>query len=377
MLEKLLQEIITNNSLIQLQLNSPREKIETIPKKMVLTPWKDSAGLLKYKMTSFFPKKSIDKHLTADEVVSTVTTLLASEFKQALIYTKQADYQILISKKGKVTILKKKPTKAEQSLLLDHNRSKNYLLPEGEPVPFLVALGVMNEDGKVRPSMYDKFKQINRYLETVADLLPVLTKEPLQRPLQVIDFGCGKSYLTFALYHYLVHQLKIPTRIIGLDLKSDVIERCRALAVEFDFHQLQFMVGDIGHYQFEGPVDMVISLHACDTATDKALEKAVQWHARVILAVPCCQHALLHQIDIPALQPLLKHGILRERFAAMATDALRAQWLETQGYHATIVEFIDMEHTPKNILIRAILQKDKTTTNKIEEYRQFQRTLTG
>jgi SAM-dependent methyltransferase len=266
--------------------------------------------------------------------------------------------------------LKKKGQRA--LTLLDHNRKKEYLLAEGQPIPFLVELGVMTAEGKVVAKRYHKFKQINRFLELIEDLLPALSKE---RPLTIIDFGCGKSYLTFALYHFLTasgYQLNI----VGLDLKKEVIENCNALAKKLGYQGLSFQVGEISGYSTDQPVDMVVVLHACDTATDEALAQAVQWKSRVILAVPCCQHQLYSQIKSEELAPLLKHGIMKERFAALATDALRAMKLEIEGYKTQILEFIDMEHTPKNLLIRAIRQEKKGNTDKLEQdYRQFKKLL--
>ncbi len=233
----------------------------------------------------------------------------------------------------------------------EHNRKKNYILAEGVPVPFLVDLGVMTPEGKVIHSRYDKFRQINRFLEFIEDILPEL---PEGRELSVIDFGCGKSYLTFAMYYYL-HELKnYPLRVTGLDLKTDVIRHCNSLAVRYGYAGLHFLQGDIASYEGACEVDMVVTLHACDTATDAALKKAVDWNARVILSVPCCQHELNRTIQNDMLAPVLRYGLIRERMAALITDGLRADLLEQLGYKVQVLEFIDMEHTPKNILIRAV-----------------------
>ena len=198
---------------------------------------------------------------------------------------------------------------------------------------------------------YDKYRQINRFLEFIRDVLPDL---PSGREITVVDFGCGKSYLTFAVYYYLNRLLGLDVRMIGLDLKADVIRECSRLAEKYGYEKLTFCVGDIASYQGASAVDMVMTLHACDTATDYALEKAVRWGARVILSVPCCQHELNRQIACEPLGPVLKYGLLKERMAALLTDGLRAGRLECEGYAVQILEFIDMEHTPKNILIRAV-----------------------
>ena len=240
--------------------------------------------------------------------------------------------------------------------MLAHNRKKKYLLEEGRPVPFLIDLGVMSEDGKIKNARYDKFRQLNRFLEFIEDILPKLPKE---REVTILDFGCGKSYLTFAMYHYL-HELKhYDVHIIGLDLKTDVIEKCNRLADKYGYEKLNFYQGDIASYEGCEQVDMVVTLHACDTATDYALEKAVRWNASVILSVPCCQHELNRQIKNETLAPILEYGILKERFSAILTDGLRAQMLESKGYDTQILEFIDMEHTPKNLLIRAVKNENK------------------
>ena len=227
---------------------------------------------------------------------------------------------------------------------------KAVVLEEGKPVPFLKDLGVMTAEGAVVHARYDKFRQINRFLEFLEDVVPAL---PKGREIRIIDFGCGKSYLTFAMYYYL-HELQgRDVRITGLDLKQEVIARCSALAKQYGYEKLEFLHGDIASYEGEDAVDMVVTLHACDTATDYALARAVQWGASVILSVPCCQHELNRQIRSEILEPALEYGLIRERMAALYTDAIRAQILENHGYRTQILEFIDMEHTPKNILIRA------------------------
>lgn len=252
---------------------------------------------------------------------------------------------------------------------LQHNRQKHYILKEGIPVPFLQDLGVMTGDGKVVRTKYDKFRQINRFLELIEDVLPALDAGQENR---IIDFGCGKSYLTFAMYYYL-HELKgYPVRITGLDLKKDVISRCSRLAESYGYDSLEFCHGDIADYSGADQVDMVVTLHACDTATDYALAKAVAWGAKVILSVPCCQHELNRTMENPLLKPVFQYGIIKERMAALYTDALRAQLLEHRGYRTQILEFIDMEHTPKNLLIRAVWDgRPKDNLGEIGEILEF------
>ena len=257
---------------------------------------------------------------------------------------KQVKIHVLVSKKGKVTIQKKQQTGCVKEVDLSHNRSKRYILEEGTTVPFLQDLGVMTAEGKIVRTKFDKFRQINRFLEFIEDILPQLDRD---KEVTILDFGCGKSYLTFAMYYYL-HELKqIDVRIIGLDLKKEVIRHCNELSEKYGYKKLKFLEGNIADYTGVNEVDMVVTLHACDTATDFALAKAVGWNAKVILSVPCCQHELNRQIKNETLAPILKYGLIKERLAALVTDAMRAEYLEGQGYDAQILEFIDMEHTPK------------------------------
>lgn len=319
-----------------------------------------TGGALKFQAEEFVGKQAFHKNLPKEEAESYVTGLLGTSFKQLQAETAALEASVLVSKKGKVTIHKKK--KAEPALSdawrasLSHNRKKHYILEEGIPVPFLVDLGVQTKDGKIVHARYDKFRQINRFLEFIEDVLPKLDKN---RENVILDFGCGKSYLTFAMYYYLKELRGYPVRIIGLDLKEDVICTCSRLAEKYGYENLTFLTGDIASYEGVDHVDMVVTLHACDTATDYALYKAVKWGAKVILSVPCCQHELNAQMKSERFAPLFQYGIIKERTAALFTDALRAQLLESQGYRVQILEFIDMEHTPKNLLIRAVRQGEK------------------
>lgn len=358
----LLNEALSENTFIRCIWSNPRTKDQY--QKVVLKPI-----LLKNELVLQLAKtkdnKEYHENIALDEVVSKITDLLVG-FKQVQLYTTLNDYQCLINKKYKWHIKKQVPSmKAPTSL--SHNRQKQYILDTPSSHDFLKALGLMDEKGQIKPSKYDKYKQINRYLEFVADCTSYLEKEPIR----IIDFGCGKSYLTFALYHYLTHILNKKVEVIGLDLKKDVIAFCENLAGKLGYTHLHFQVGDIGTYTTDQPIDMVVSLHACNTATDAALEKAVGWGAKVILAVPCCHHEAYTQIDNVTLAPILKHGILKERIAALVTDGLRAQLLESCGYEVSVMEFIDMAHTPKNILIKALLKSNKpVSTASYEAYRK-------
>lgn len=296
-------------------------------------------------------KKEFHRNYTQEELTEQIGSWLLQDYKQIQLDAADRSVHALVSKKGKATIKVRRPEQVREPHLLEHNRKKKHILEEGIPVPFLVDLGVMTKEGKVVHARYDKFRQINRFLEFIEDVLPELDRD---RELTLIDFGCGKSYLTFAMYYYLRELKGADVRIIGLDLKEDVIAHCSSLAKKYGYEKLSFLMGDIASYDGVDQVDMVVTLHACDTATDYALQKAVKWGARVILSVPCCQHELNGQIHSELMEPVLKYGLIKERIAALLTDAFRADLLEEQGYQVQVMEFIDMEHTPKNILIRAV-----------------------
>jgi SAM-dependent methyltransferase len=364
-LTALIEQLISDRTLIMATLSQVRYKGETCTKVQIKPV--ELKGKLHYQFASYIGTKVEHRNVPAELAAEEMTPLFRETFRQGLLCTVEADYQVLISKKFKVSILTKSPTKKEEPDLA-HNRRKRYVLEDGDPVPFLVELGIMNREGKVLAKRYDKFRQINRFLEMVEDVLADL---PTGRPLTIVDFGCGKSYLTFALYHYLTVRKKRELNIIGLDLKADVIEHCNELAAKIGYDHLKFLVGDIAEYNELDQVDMVITLHACDTATDAALEKAVRWGASVILSVPCCQHELFAQIENEVMSPMLSHGILKERFSALATDAIRAKLLDMMGYSSQLLEFIDLENTPKNILIRAVKSSGGDNSVKWREYTAF------
>ena len=258
-------------------------------------------------------KQAFHKNLNIDETILYVENCLAHDFRQGEITSAKGKGTVLVSKKGKMTVKFKQQARIITQKTLEHNRKKQYLLPEGTPVPFLVDLGVMTKEGQIVHSRYDKYRQINRFLEFIEDILPQLDKH---KENVIIDFGCGKSYLTFAMYYYLKELKGYPVRIIGLDLKENVIRHCSELSIRYGYDKLSFTCGDIASYEGVDHVDMVVTLHACDLATDYALEKAVGWDAKVILSVPCCQHELNKQIKNPVLQPVLEYGLIKERMAA-------------------------------------------------------------
>lgn len=360
-----LLETILNDGLIQMVLSGQRSKES--PLKVKIRPLMQKGNLV-FQASLWDGKKEFHKNYSAEELQPVVLAWMSRDFKQLQIDTTDMNASVLVSKKGKVTIKKKSCAAKRQKINLAHNRMKKYLLPEGTPVPFLVKLGVMTEEGKVVKAKYDKFRQINRFLEFIEDICPVLARD---RELTMIDFGCGKSYLTFASYYYL-HEIKgYDIRIIGLDLKEDVIRHCSELAEEFGYHKLHFLTGDIADYEGVSQVDLVVTLHACDTATDFALAKAVEWNAKAILSVPCCQHELNRQMNNEVLEPILKYGLLKERMAALVTDGLRASLLEEMGYQVQVLEFIDMEHTPKNILIRAVRKTAEKKETDLEACMEF------
>ena len=327
-------------------------------------------GQLKFQAEELTEKQAFHQNLSFEELKDYTQDRMNGRFRQLEILSALGSGMALVGKKGTMTVkMKRKLGDPERVGELWHNRKKRYILEEGIPVPFLVDLGVMTPEGMIIRSHYDKFRQINRFLEFIEDVLPRLNRE---RENTILDFGCGKSYLTFAMYHYL-HQIKrIPIRIIGLDLKKDVIARCSLLAEKYGYDRLAFYYGDIADYEGVDQVDMVVTLHACDTATDYALAKAVHWGAKVILSVPCCQHELNRQMKNELLKPVLQYGVIRERMAALYTDALRAELLEREGYRTQVLEFISMEHTPKNLLIRAVKDgKRKENQEQIQRIQEF------
>lgn len=349
-LEQYFQQIL-NDDVYKLIISNPRKK-ELEYKKIVIEKKSDYFQIAKYT-----EKQVFHENVKISELAGRCTELTIDQFLQVNAWSNIWEYYILISKKGNAT-LKRKKVQTENTRTADnaacvtkeHNRKKNYILEEGTPIPPLVDMGVFTKEGKVVRTMYDKFRQINRFIEMIDDAL----KSTSFTELNVIDFGCGKSYLTFILYYYLTEIKKINTNIIGLDLKADVIKHCNEVAEKYGYNRLHFELGDINGYQTPFDVDMVITLHACDTATDFALYNAITWNARMIFSVPCCQHELNGQIQTEQFKALTDYGIIKERFAALATDAIRGKLLEYCGYKTQLLEFIDFAHTPKNILIRAI-----------------------
>lgn len=309
-------------------------------------------GRLLYQLSCYTEKQVFQNNVAQEALLGELLLHFPQGLCQMNLYTADREHGFKVTKKGKLlkNVKKRTETAADTVQANPHNRRKNYILEEGTPIPPLVDMGVFTKGGKVVNSMYGKFKQINRFVEMVDDVLKDETKEELH----IIDFGCGKSYLTFIIYYYLTELKGKRVNITGLDLKEDVIEKCNATARKYGYDGLHFELGDINGYKSDMPVDMVVTLHACDTATDYALYNAVNWNAKYILSVPCCQHEVNGQIAADGLAPMMRYGIIKERMAALATDAMRGCMLEYRGYKTQLMEFVDMAHSPKNILIRAV-----------------------
>ena len=348
-LEKRFADVLSGGQLVRMIFSNKRKKSLEY-NKVTIRPVKLS-GQMMYQVEYTYEKKVTHENLDPDVIFDKAMELVTNEFKQVNIFTATEDIQILASK----------PTKPEKARItckpatrglptLEHNKTKQYVIADGQPCDFLIRLGVMDESGKVIQRHYSKFRQINRYLEIVEDVFPYLPKD---KQLKIIDFGCGKAYLTFALYYYLRVLKDRDVKIIGLDLKKDVIAFCNKVASDLGYEGLEFLMGDIADYTNDH-ADMVVTLHACDTATDYALINAVSWNTQVILSVPCCQHELFKQIDNDIHQPMLKYGILKDRLTEYLTDGLRGLKLEARGYDVAMIEFTSLEHTARNIMIKAI-----------------------
>lgn len=345
-------------------------------------------GKASYFFEFFTETQVFHSNKTESELQDFIENHAGKTFKNTVIRTEAEETTILSNKKGKITRLARKleqkfPGGTEVKVPKSGERTKNYILPEGKPVPFLVLLGIMTDDGKIVSSKFDKFRQINRFLEFIDDILPeVLKLKKTQSEnsengnsenahsgddvIRIVDFGSGKSYLTFAVHYFLTEIKNLKAEIVGLDLKKDVIDYCAGIAERLNLENISFSVGNISDYKNEKSPDIIITLHACDTATDFAIDYAVKNNAKAILSVPCCQHEINRQLDenlkkwkksssVPELfAPILKYGIAKERFSAVLTDVLRCEFLEDFGYSVNLMEFIDMENTPKNLLIRAV-----------------------
>ena len=349
-------EKIFNDNLSKAVISKPKDKQSEF-KKITVTLMKDY-----YQIAKYTEKQVFHENIKKEKLTERIMSLAGDNFQQINAWTDEKEISLMVSKKDKIFHKEKKIiSQNTANNHTEHNRKKQYLLPEGEVIEPLVDMGIFTKEGKVVQSMYDKYKQINRLIEMIDDSV----RRDDYKKLNIIDFGCGKSYLTFIVYYYLTEIKKIDTTIIGLDLKKDVIEKCNKAAEKYGYKNLRFELGDINGYKCPFEVDMVITLHACDTATDYALFNAINWNAKMIFSVPCCQHELNSQITTDNLSLLTRYGIIQERFSALLTDSIRGNLLEYCGYKTQLLEFIDFAHTPKNILVRAV--KRDTTPKTVKQ----------
>ena len=374
---RIILQKINPNDVIKLIISN-RKKSDYQYNKVVITPLKKDETI-RFKVESFTSKQAFQTQIALSSLTDFLESELSRNFKQLDCTLTNKYISIKVSKKDKILFNEKKTVNQENSVTTSHDREKNYILQKGTYVPALYELGIISKDGKVLNSGFDKFKQINRFVEIIDDSIKNIKKDNIN----IIDFGCGKSYLTFVLYHYLTEIKKINANIIGLDLKEDVINKCNMTAEKYGYSNLRFFCGDIKDYKTDFTPDIVITLHACDTATDYALYNSIMWNAKYIFSVPCCQHEVNNTIETNTLSALTDFGIVKERVSALITDTMRAKILEVCGYSVDLMEFIDISHSPKNLLIRAkkakISEKKKTDSlNKINSLKKefsFDQTL--
>lgn len=337
---------ITNEKLLKVVISNKLNK--DVKYNKINIELKEKNNKEYYQIEKYTDKQVFHENIELEMIETKLFEMTFESYKQVAAWSENTNYDLKISKKGKIFLGKKKSSN-ENLVNKSHNREKNYILKEGMLIQPLIDLGVFTKEGKVVKSKYDKYKQINRFIEIIDDEI----KKNDYKELTILDFGCGKSYLTFVLYYYFVEIKKINVKMIGLDLKTDVIKKCNDIAQKYNYENLKFELGDINGYKYTDNVDMVITLHACDTATDYALYNAVKWNTKMIFSVPCCQHEFNEQINSDEFSILTKYGIIKERVSALMTDAVRGNLLEALGYKTQILEFIDIAHSPKNILIRA------------------------
>ncbi|WP_294188791.1 SAM-dependent methyltransferase [uncultured Clostridium sp.] len=360
-MEELIKSIkeIVNEEIIKVVISNKLNK-EVEYNKINVVLKINNKGKKYYQIEKFTDKQVFHENIEINNLEKELIKLVNNNYKQLSAWSNDKTFDLKISKKGKVFLGKKKSDNKNISNK-SHNKEKNYILKEGMIIEPLIDLGVFTKEGKVINSKYDKYKQINRFIEIIDDEI----KKKDYKELTILDFGCGKSYLTFVLYYYFVEIKNINVKMIGLDLKEDVIKKCNEIAKRYKYDNLHFELGDINGYKYENNVDMVITLHACDTATDYALYNAIKWNAKMIFSVPCCQHEFNSQIEPETLSIFSKYGIIQERVSALMTDAVRGNLLEAVGYKTQLLEFIDIAHSPKNILIRA--SKGKVSLEKREK----------
>lgn len=313
-------------------------------KKIVLTRENDN-----YAAEKFTEKQVFHERISVGQLGCFCESCMDNGFRQLNAFSNGEEFSLKLSKKGKVLAGTSKNRNKVKTKSVDSHK-KNYYLQENEVIPPLVDMGVFTKEGKVASNMHDKYRQINKFIQFIDE---AVDKSGL-KTLNIIDFGCGKSYLTFVVYYYLTYIKGLDVTMTGMDLKEDVIRKCQQTAEKYGYDKLNFLVGNIADYVSDRPVDMVITLHACDVATDYALFHAIQWKTSMIISVPCCQHELNGQMESETFKFLTRYGLVKERIAALMTDAIRANLLEYCGYKTQLLEFIDFSHTPKNIMIRAV-----------------------
>lgn len=353
-LKKSINEI-TNDNIVKVVISNKLNK--DVEYNKINIQLKEKNNKEYYQIEKYTDKQVFHENIEKNMLNEKMLEFINGNYKQVGAWSETNTYDLKISKKGKIFLGKKKSDN-KNVINKSHNREKNYILKEGMLIQPLIDLGVFTKEGKVVNSKYDKYKQINRFIEIIDDEI----KKNDYKELTILDFGCGKSYLTFVLYYYFVEIKKIDVKMIGLDLKADVIKKCNEIAKKYKYENLTFELGDINGYKYTDKVDMVITLHACDTATDYALYNAIKWNAKMIFSVPCCQHEFNDQIRSSEFSLITKYGIIKERVSALMTDAVRGNLLEAIGYKTQLLEFIDIAHSPKNILIRASkgnISKDK------------------
>ena len=351
-----------NQDIAYIVIIGVRKGVVTEYSKVTAKPFASKEGV-KYQLEYTKGKQVVHQNIEKDELAHNIAVLFES-FTQCVIYGSENDYHLNCFN-GKIKAKTMAPSKKVK--IVAHNKQKEYVFNEGDDIDFLIYLGVMTKDKKVVKAKYNKFRQINKYLELLKSSIDTL---PSDRPLKIVDFGCGKAYLTFSLYYYVVKILGREAYITGLDLKEDVIDYCNKVAKELNYDTLEFQKGDIKNYSRTQDVDMVIMLHACDNATDEGIVQSIKFNAKIIIAVHCCQHEFFSQLKNDSLKPMMQHGIIKERLSALVTDSLRAQILKAVGFDVSVMEFIETEHTPKNIAIRAV-RKGGFNKTAYDEYTSF------
>jgi SAM-dependent methyltransferase len=362
-LNQFVEDVLNRKTIVSMVISNPRKKQNECKRLNIKPAIIKNEYVLQFE--AIINNKAFHENLSMDEAACKIVENMFDSFKNMYIKTENHEYQCIVSKKGKLTF--KKNNTEKTNLNLSHDRKKEYIIPDNEKCDFLIELGVMDENGKVFKKKYDKFKQINKFLEIVDSTIDY---ESIKESFKIIDFGCGKAYLTFGLYYYFHNILDKKVEIIGLDLKEDVIDFCNITSESLGYDKLVFIKGDIADFHYENNIDMIVTLHACNNATDAALVKAVKWNVDYILSVPCCQHELFNKIDNENLAPMLGHGLIKERLSSLVTDTLRTLYLNNEGYEVKLVEFVAMEHTPKNIMIKGIKKATNSSDAKLK-YNDF------